>query len=415
MELNIPVTALSSYPATVGAGGTAGSAGSKGGSGGDSFWSGSGGPQVRGHGGQGGWQSTTWGGSKGGGGSVNYVHSDGGSGWQSNANGQTTTQGGGGGSSGGDSADGKDATSRHGAGAVYDGGPGGDGGGSGNAGSTPTSGPGGGGGGGAPNNQVGAAGANGKVRLTYGATGLLPLQSLLVHSPGRDEPDAFNPLCPVGNGSDVPNGATEYQIPDLGNLNARYDGTYTMYLVASVFNTPGGNHNLTVQLRQYPYSGGAAVTQNVVRNSLTPNTDLLGTLTYVDMGPVTLPLADIPPGSLQPYFALTVTSSNTADRFLDVLLISTQGSLAFLNVGGASVFNNIWLDQPDSSRDLGRFLGSNADRDQSVSALQYVERFSGGPLAVYPDGNNRLFVYSAQGAPGLSAFYPPQWWTERLS
>jgi hypothetical protein len=413
MELNIPVTALGSFPATVGAAGTGGSAGNKGISGGDSFWSGSGGPQVRGHGGQGGWQSTAWGGGKGGTGSVNYVHNDGGNGWQSNANGQTTTDGGGGGSSGGDSSEGNAATSRHGAGAVYDGGPGGSGGSAGNPGNSPTSGPGGGGGGGG--SGAGAAGAAGKVRLTYGATGLIPLQSLMIHVPGKDAPDTFNPLCPVGNGADTPNGATEYLIPNLGNLNARYDGTYTMYLVASSFNTPGSSRNLTVQLRQYPALSGVALTQNVVRNSLTPTTDLLGTQTYVDMGPVTLPLADLPPGSLQPYFALTVTSSNTADRFLDVVLIDTQGNLVFLNVGSGSIYSNIWIDQPDSSRDLGRILGSSADRDQSVSALQYVERFSGGPLAVYPDGNNRVFVYAAQGAPGLTAFYPPYWWTERLS
>ena len=419
MELNIPVLASTSYPATVGAAGAGGAVGSQGSNGGDSFWSGQSGPVVRAHGGKGGWQSASWGGGKGGTGSTNYVHNDGGNGRQSNVNGLDGNRGGGGGSSGGPAAAGRDATGRQGSGAVTDGGPGGDGGNefvTPHAGATPTTGPGGGGGGAnVTGSNAGAAGRNGKVRLTYGASGLIPLQSVLVHSPGRDEPDAYVPVCPVGSGADVPNGSTEYQIPDLGNLNARYAGTYTMFLVASSFSSPGSSRNLTVQMRQYPYSGGAAVTQNVVRNGLTPSTDLLGTQTYVDMGPVTLPLADIPPGSLSPYFACTVTSTLTADRFLDMILISTQGDFVMINVGSGSVLNNIWVDAPDAARNLGRVLGSNADRDQAVSILQYVERFSGGPLAIYPDGFNRLLLYSAQGAPALIASYGPRWWTERLS
>jgi hypothetical protein len=420
MDLNIPVTALGTYHPVVGAAGSGGSVGNGGNNAGDSTFAGDSGPTVRGHGGRGGWQSATWGGGKGGTGSSNYSHYDGGDGAQNNVNGNGN-RGGGGGSSGGSASGGRDATDRSAATAVFDGGPGGEGGftvsGSPHAGSQPSKGPGGGGGGGAKisGSNAGAAGRDGRVRLTYGATGLLPLQSLLIHSPPRDAPDLFNPLCPVGNGADTPNGATEYPIPDIGNLNARYDGTYTMYLVASTFSAPSSSRDLTVQVRQYPYTGGTAATLNVSRKGLTPTTDLTGTQTFVDMGPVTLPLADLPPGSVSAYFAATVTSTLTADRFLDLILIDTKGSLVLVNIGGATIYNNIWIDQPDATRDLGRILGSNADRDQAASILQYAERFSGGPLAVYPDSSNRLFAYSAQGAPGLTAFYPPQWWTERLA
>lgn len=418
VEYNIPVTPATVYHPVVGAGGVHGGVGSQGSNGGDTTFAGDSGPTVRAHGGKGGWQSATWGGGKGGTGSSNYGHNDGGNGAQNNVNGNGN-RGGGGGSAGGPSSGGRDATDRDAASAVYDSGPGGEGGFTSTTphqGASPTRGPGGGGGGGAKmdNGYAGADGQNGKTRLTFGATGLLPLQSLIVHSPPRDAPDLFNPLCPVGNGADTPNGATEYQIPDLGTQNARYDGTYTMYLIASSFTTPSSSRDLTVQLRQYPYTGGTAVTLNVPRKGLVPSTDLLGTQTIVDMGPVTLPLADLPPGSLSPYFALTVNSTLTADRFLDVLLIDTKGSFVLVNVGSSSVFNNIWLDPPDASRDLGLILGSNADRDQAVSALQYAERFSGGPIAVYPDSNNRLFIYSAQGAPGVTGYYPGQWWTERL-
>jgi hypothetical protein len=423
MELNVPVTPTTVYHPFVGAGGAHGAGGgNQGANGGDSTFAGDSGPTVRAHGGRGGWQSTVWGGGKGGTGSNNYGHSDGGNGEQANA--ALEDHGGGGGSSGGPSSGGRNAgdigNGRPGAPAVSGGGPGGDGGFAGTppeTGQAPSVFPGGGGGGGSSDGsgQAGGDGKPGRVRLTYGATGLLPLQSLLVHAPPRDAPDLFNPLCPVGNGADTPNGATEYLIPDLGNLNARYDGTYTMYLVASTFSAPSSSRDLTVQLRQYPYSGGTAITLNVPRKGLVPSSDLLGTQTYVDMGPVTLPLADLPPGSLSPYFALTVNSTLTADRFLDVILIDTAGSFVLVNVGASSVFNNIWLDPPDATRDLGRILGSNADRDQAVSALQYAERFSGGPIAVYPDSNNRLFVYSGQGAPGITGYYPGQWWTERLA
>jgi hypothetical protein len=422
MELNVPVTPTSTYHPNVGAGGTGGAGGgNQGGNGGDSFFAGDSGRTVYAHGGRGGFQSASWGGGKGGEGSSNYAHYSGGNGYQANANGKDI--GGGGGSSAGSTGPGNDATGRSGASAPFGGGPGGNGGQSGpntpalSRGFTPSRGPGGGGGGGSDdgNGYAGANGDNGQVLLTYGATGILPLQSLLVHQPAPDAPDTFNPLCPVGNGADTPNGSTEYQIPDLGNLNARYDGTYTMYLVASAWNSPTTSRNLTVQLRQYPYVGGTATTLNVVRNSITPSTDLLGTQLIVDMGPVTLPLWDLPPGSNNGYFALTVTSSNTSDRFLDVLLIDTAGTFVLLNIGSSSVLNNIWIDQPDATRDLGRLLGSNADRDQSYSILQYAERFSGGPFAVVPDSNNRIFVYSAQGAPGVTAYYPPQWWTERLA
>jgi hypothetical protein len=421
MELNVPVTPSTVYHPNVGAGGAAGSGGgSLGGTGGDSFFAGDSGRTVYAHGGKGGWQSSSWGGGKGGEGSSNYAHYSGGNGYQANANGKDI--GGGGGSSAGSTGAGNDSTGRSGATAPYAGGPGGDGGQSGpntsalSRGFAPTRTPGGGGGGGSDDGSgyAGAAGDNGQVLLTYGATGILPLQSLLVHQPAIDAPDTFNPLCPVGNGADTPNGSTEYQIPDIGNLNSRYDGTYTMYLVASAWNSPTVSRNLTVQLRQYPYVGGTATTLNVVRSSITPSTDLLGTQLIVDMGPVTLPLMDLPPGSNNGYFALTVTSSNTSDRFLDVLLIDTAGAFVLLNVGSSSILNNIWIDQPDATRDLGRLLGSNADRDQSFSILQYAERFSGGPFAVVPDSNNRVFVYSAQGTPAVTAYYPPQWWTERL-
>lgn len=427
MEINVPVVALSSYPFVVGAAGAGGSAGNAGVGGGDSYWSGASGRQLYANGGSRGWSSQTWGGGKGGTGSGNYLHYDGGDGDQANVNNDSDGRGGGGGSSGGTSQAGDDGgwggDVRNPGRARTGGGPGGmggnkDGSGPGFNGNVPSTGPGGGGGGGANESgnagfHGGSAGRGGKGRLTYGATGLFPLSSLLVHMPGRNAPDTFVPLVPVGGGADSPSGAIEYLVPDVGNLNARFDGTYTLYLVAGTWNSPASPRDLTVQLRQYPYTGGTALTQPVVRKGVVPSTDI--TNGFVDMGPVTLPLAQLSPGALDSYFALTVLSSNLSDRMLDVILIDSQGTFLLVSVPGTSVWNNIWIDPPDPNRGLGLPLGSPADRDQASSLLQYVDRLAGGPLSVHPDHLNRILVYSAQGAPAFTASYTPQWWTERLA
>lgn len=418
-EYKIPVTPLSSYPATVGAAGNGGSSTNPGSSGGDSFWSGQSGPQVRANGGMGGWAGVTWGGGKGGTGSSNAVRYPGGNGHQSNANGDNF--GGGGGSSGGTGSAGHsgDNDTRNGGSAVTGGGPGGSGGNWDGTpvanGQPPNKGPGGGGGGGSQ--KAGASGGNGfngKVRLTYGATGILPLASLLVHAPGRDAPPTYQPICAVGNGADTPNGATEYLVPPPTgvNLNARFNGTHVVYLIAGTWNTPANSRTLTVQLRQYPYSGGAVASVNLTR-TVTPNADI--TNGYVDMGAVTLPINAIPSGSVSAYFGLTVTSSNTADRFLDCLIMDVTGSLVLMNQAGSSVLQNVWLDPPDTNHPLGLVSGSNTDRDQAYSLTQSIERYSGHPMSVDPQITNRLLVYAAQGVPGFTATYLPRWWMDRAA
>src|SRR5262249_22723871 len=186
-------------------------------------------------------------------------------------------------------------------------------------------GPGGGGGGGAQQSgSTGAAGKVGKGRLTYGATGILPIASLLLHAPHRDEPAAYNPLCNLNNGNDVPNGSTEYIVPTVGALNATFDGSYTCYLVAKTWNTPNSNHTITVVLKQFPYSGGTADTVTLTR-TLNPSTDPGGTTFYVDLGSVTLPINALPAGNISAEFRATITSSNTSDRFYDLLLLSSTG------------------------------------------------------------------------------------------
>jgi len=412
----IPVTALGTYHPFVGAGGTHGGISANGSPGQDSYFTGDSSVGIRAHAGQGGSQNPSGGGAPGSG-SSDPIHYGGGWGFQTRPTGRDIGGGGGGsgGSSGGGQAPG--GNGRPGAVAVTDGGPGGNGGYSDvsqsqHAGLTPASGPGGGGGGGAfiAPGQIGGDGAAGKIRLTYGATGLLPLNSLLLHMPGRDAPPALNPLCPVGNGADTPNGATEYTVPAIGSLAARFDGTYTCYLIASSWASPSSSRLLPITLKQYPYTGGTAVSLPLTR-TVTPSTDI--TNGYVEMGPVTLPLAELPPGQLQAYFTVAVTSGNTSDRFLDVLFLDVTGQTLLVNVAGTSLLNNIWADAPDANRALGGIYGSNADRDQSWSITANIDRMSGGAFSVEPTQHNRLLTYSQQGAPAVTGQYLPHWWMDR--
>ena len=344
------------------------------------------------------------------------MHYGGGNGYHANV--QLRDIGGGGGGSAGPGGGGRSATDRPGGVAVPGGGPGGNGGYSAvgstpHTGSSPASGPGGGGGGGSDyggSGNAGAAGAAGKVRLSYGASGLLPLNSLLLHMPGRDAPHALSPLCPVGSGADVPDGR-EYTIPAVGALNARFAGAHTLYLVAGTWNSPSSSRLLTVTIRQYAYSGATSVTPLVITRTVTPSTDI--TNGFVDMGPVTLPLAELPPGQLQGYFTVGVISANSSDRFLDVLLLDVAGQTLLINVPGASVLNNIWVDEADQNRALGGVFGSYAERDQAQSITGNIDRWGGGAFSVEPGQHNRLLTYSAQGAPAATGWYIPHWWMDR--
>src|SRR5215469_1181170 len=266
-EIGMPVTAGNVYQAVVGAAGTHGGINLQGNNAGDSTFTANSGPVLRAHGGNGG--ATVPANIRGGGGSgsTNYLHYSGGDGRPDNANAETF--GGGGGGSGGPYSSGNDGGHPTGAGAVTGGGPGGDGGWSDpakyNTGRAPTVGPGGGGGGGAfrndGTNSGGGDGQPGKIRLTYGASGTIPLVSLLAHMPDPEQPAALSPIVGVGNGADTPNGATEYTAPAVGSLAARYNGSYTLFLIGSgTWGSPGSSRTVTVTIRQYPYSGGTAVT-----------------------------------------------------------------------------------------------------------------------------------------------------------
>jgi hypothetical protein len=423
-EYNIPVTALSVYQAVVGNGGLGGVTGSNhaGTYGGNSSFLGNGGFGVLAHGGQPGGIGSSHADGDGGTGSSNSVHFSGGEG-QDISTGEP--RGGGGGGSGGTGSPGRDGGPSgepvyQGAPPVTGGGPGGNGGEYTilpHAGQRASTGPGGGGGGGAIGSggmsYGGGGGRDGQVRLTWSAVAAAALKTAVVHLPPRDAPSSIAPFIATGNGTDTPNGGTVYSAPLTGTQQARYRGVYQVILTNSVWNTPTATRTVTLTVQQHKADGTTVSTQ--LTRSFIPNTDpdhvnILNGL--VLMGVVVLPLSPISPGNNTDVIQITVNDTNTADRFLDTLLLDTTGQTVVYS-SSASGVNNLWVTEPDIGLDFGYVYGSQADWDQAGSVMGDCVVMSGGPMAAMP-GDNPLLVYSVQGAPAVQASYQPRWLLERL-
>ena len=74
--------------------------------------------------------------------------------------------------------------------------------------------------------MAGGAGANGQIKITPYAS--QPFKTLIAHRPPLGALKTFQPLVSVGGGNDVPNGATQYSMPQpLTGVNGDFGGTYT--------------------------------------------------------------------------------------------------------------------------------------------------------------------------------------------
>src|SRR6202000_3332787 len=131
-----------------------------------------------------------------------------------------------------------------------------------------------------------------------------PFKTLLAHRPGPDAPQSLNPLVPVGNGSDTPNGGTQYPVPSLvSGVNARFGGTYTVMLTNFTWNNPTVARTITVTVTQFEYSGAASNT-SPVSTTVTPSTGVTNGLVVV--GELTLPYKGIAPDNQSGYFTVSV-------------------------------------------------------------------------------------------------------------
>jgi len=271
----------------------------------------------------------------------------------------------------------------------------------------------GGGGGGGVNGIGGGNGAHGEVDLWYNQSA--PFKTAVVHRPGFDAVDTFCPFVPM-NSSDTPDGTTEYQIPMLiAGSPARFGShdkpfTVTVYLVSASWHNPSAARTVTATIRQYEQAGGTVYPVSVSR-SVTPN-NLASPL--VLLGELTLPDHAMPDDNTQAYFTVSPTSTDTADRLQDCLLLDTLGSTVIIE--SPTAYTSYWVDEPPPTVDLGNIMGSQFDRPDAVSVLAYAT-VSGPPLHVSPFGNQSLLCYvadTALSAPSAEIVHYPRWMLERL-
>jgi hypothetical protein len=468
----VPVTKGSNYAVVVAAPGAGASGGNQlpGSNGNSSSFTADGGVQVTGHGGTRGVASNSSGnGPAGGTGSANSVHHDGGRG------GGAEPYGGGGGSSGSPSGNGNNGdsygnpgsapadggaggagsgpnTSTHGsngsapggggggtyfsttagngaagkvrlsvpggtpdqfgAPAVTGGGAGGNGGATANSGGTAGAQPGGGGGGANSTGSAEVGGDGGDGRLVITPYAPVAFKSLLVHRPPKGSSKLFQPLVSVGGGADTPNGATWYTLPQpVSGVSAVFLGTYTFYLIASSLNG-SGTRTVTLTVRQTEYSGGPTYSIATVPVTFSPAQLTNGLLCA---GVLTLPVKKVPPDNTQASWAVSVTDTNTADRWYDCIALDTQGQTAIINEPSTG-FQTYFLDAPDPNKNLGNVLGTQTDRSAAVSVMGEMTAYTGGPMVVEPtDGENMLFAYCPGAlAPAVGVTYFDTYYFDRI-
>jgi hypothetical protein len=326
----------------------------------------------------------------------------------SGANGNVT--GGGGGESGGPSGAGNPGGNPAGGTGNANAGDGGPGGAAGNNTGSNGVAPGGAGGGASSTAGTVAAGqgAAGQIKVAWTQV-LAAFSAAIVHIPGPDAPQNLSPYTPVGNGADTPNGATEYPVPSLvaGTL-ADFAGTYSIVAVAFSFNG-AGSRTLTVRVRQYEYAGGPSVFVDTLPRTFVPADITNG---IIDVGEVTLPIVDLAPDNTTAYYTLTVTDTNTADRYLDILTLDTSGSTLKWN-SATTVKKNLWLDEPEAGRPYCRVVASAFDRLSATSVMADCD-VSGGPPVIRP-GSQIMMLYSPTGGPAAVASYKPRWYLDRYA
>jgi len=248
------------------------------------------------------------------------------------------------------------------------------------------------------------------LNLTFQQSGATAFKTLVAHRPGPDSPLNLTPFVSTTSVTDPPDGREYAVTSQVSGQNARFSGTYTVVAVANSWASSGSPRTLTITLHQYEYTSGPSSTQSVSR-TFTPSTDIVNGIAVI--GELTLPGKDIAADNTDAYFTLGITDTNSSDRFLDVLLLDTQGQTVIINEASTS-YVTYYLDEPTPDRDLGRVLGSATDRTQAVSVLDSAF-VSGGPLTVDGGTDCVLFAYAVEGAPAIGANYYPRWFVDRLA
>ncbi len=304
------------------------------------------------------------------------------------------------------------APTNNGAAAVAGGGAGGAGGPSANTAGSAGSQPGGAGGGACSTGtaEAGGAGGNGNLKITPYASAAF--KSLIVHRPPWACLKTFMPMVSVGAGADAPDGTHQYSMPQpISGVNADFAGTYTILLINSSWNG-SGNRTLFVTVTQYEYAGGPSYPLSTLPVTFTPSQITNGIVTA---GVLTLPPKAVATDNTRGYYSVSVTDTNTSDRFFDCLFLDTMGQTVIINEPSTG-YVNYYIDAPVPNLDLGLILGSNGGRPNAISAFDACQAISGGTMSIEPaDCENMLFAYSADAlAPSISVSYYPRYFFDRF-
>jgi hypothetical protein len=262
--------------------------------------------------------------------------------------------------------------------------------------------------------QLGGSGGNGRIRLTY-TPPLQAFDNLILHMPGYNSPDTYNPVSPVPV-TDPPDGREYTMSSVIPWRNAEFNGTYAVFLANYNWSTSVGTNvtrRITVTVTQYEFLNGPGYSMQVTR-LVTPSTDIVNGI--ISLGNLPLPIKQYDPSNQEPYYTYGVISSESGDRFMDILFLDTTGQTVLINVNNASPgygkYANYYIDEPDFDTDISPVLGSPQGPERSVSVLDSAV-LSGGPFFLTP-GDNFILAYSTYGAPNLGVRYNPRWYTDRV-
>jgi hypothetical protein len=303
------------------------------------------------------------------------------------------------------------APTNNGAAAVAGGGAGGNGGGSANTPGSNGSSPGGGGGGAdsGGTSESGGNGGNGQIKITPYSSAAF--KTLIVHRPPLGCNPNFQPLVSVGNGSDVPNGTTQYTMPQpVPGVPADFGGTYTVYLINKTWNGVG-SRTVTVTVTQNEVHGGAGHSASTIPVTFTPSQVTNGILVA---GVLTLPIWKLAPDNVGAEYTVSVTDTNASDRFYDCIFLDTQGQSIVINQPTTG-YVNYYMDIPDTHVNVGNIMGSQSGRPNAISVLDHTTLSGVTPYLEPADCVNQLFVYSVDATAGIavSLEYYPHWFFDR--
>lgn len=244
------------------------------------------------------------------------------------------------------------------------------------------------------------------------------IKTAILHRPPASALPNYTPILGFGGATIAGDGA-QYSLANLvdGPEGVRFNSTYSIWLLAST--VASGSRDLTVTFFQFwddptGTSGGSGYDwkKDFAFRAGAAATDFTDGLIYV--GAVTLPVVGVPADNTFARWTVAVTSTNTTDRFREVLILDQAGQTVVMQSPNKQV-SRLWVDEPAGGfADYGQVTGGS-DRAHAVSVLPEVTSYSGGPLSVEPGELNKLLAFSPQGAPVVKVSYAPRWRTLRTA